>query len=90
MWTSSPSRGRGGEAEWRSVNICSLRNQNGGEKNGLGRREKRPKNDREEGERKQKIWRQHNQHCKGGGRVFFKKCDVNVQGLGSSQFKDLT
>lgn len=59
-----------------------------GERNGLGRREKRPKENRKEGERKQKYREKGEpEHKKGEGRMFSKKCDMNVQGLTDPQMR---
>ena len=59
-----------------------------GERNGLGRREKRPKKNRKEGERKQKNREKGEpEHKKGEGRMFSKKCDMNVQGLTDPQMR---
>ena len=57
-------------------NVCRSRNnylEYRGERNGLRRREKRPKKDREEGENKQNNRETGEQHKKGGRRMFFKK-----------------
>ena len=54
-----------------------------GERNGLGRREKRPKKigRREKGSKK--IGRRENQHKREDGECSLKKCDMN-EGLSSS------
>ena len=58
---------------------------NGGERNGLGRREKRPKSNRKEREKKQKSGRWEKQDEKGEGRMSSKMPHECLIGLTSYQ-----